>query len=71
MREQQAVAHRVADILADLLGGALGGLQRDIAGESFGDDDVDRTLAEVVALDETVIVEMGQRRLAQHRGPPP
>ena len=60
------MAHRVAQILADLLGRAFGGLQRDIAGEALGDDDVDRALADIVALDEAVIVEMGQSRLAQH-----
>ena len=54
-----------AQIFADLLGGALGGLQRDVAGEAFGHDHVDRALAEVVALDEAVIVEVRQVRLAQ------
>ncbi len=54
------MAHRVAHILADLLGGALGGLERDVAGETLGDDDVDRALAEIVAFDEAVIARFGK-----------
>ena len=41
-----------AQIVADLPGGALGGLERDVAGEAFGDHHVDRALADVVAFDE-------------------
>ena len=56
---------------ADLLGGALGGLQRDVAGEAFGDHDVDGALADVVAFDEAVIVEVRQIAFAQDAGRPP
>ena len=60
------MAHRVAHPLRDLLGGAFGGLERDVAGEALGDEDVDRALAEVVALDEAVIAQVGQRGFTQH-----
>ena len=40
--------------LTEQHGRAFGGLQRDIAGEAVGDDDVDGAGADVVSLDETV-----------------
>ena len=39
---QQIAGQSAAQIGADLLRGAFGGLQRDIAGKTFGDHDVDR-----------------------------
>ena len=53
----------------DLLGGALGGLQRDIAGEALGDEDVDRALAEIVALDEAVIAEVAASSVSRSTRP--
>src|SRR5581483_1337013 len=50
-------AHGRAQILPDLPRGPFRGLERDIAGKALGDHDVDRTLADVVALDEAVIFE--------------
>ena len=44
---------------------ALRRLQRDVAGKALGDRDVDGALAEVVALDEAVIVEARVVQLAQ------
>ena len=41
-----------SEIFADLARGAFGGLERDVAGKAFGDDDIDRTLADIVAFDE-------------------
>ncbi len=64
----KAIAHRVAYVLAELPGGALGGLERDVAGEAFGDENVDRAFAEVVAFDKAVIAHVGQVGLAQHAG---
>ena len=58
--------HRGAQILADLAGGAFGGLERDVAGETLGDDDVDLAVADVVAFDEADIVEIGHLPFAQN-----
>src|SRR3984885_884472 len=54
------LAYRVAHVLAELLGGSFGGFQRDIAGEAFDYDHIDRALAQIVALDETVVAEVRQ-----------
>ena len=70
----QRAAHRRAQIGGDLPGGALGGLERDVAGEALGHHHVDRALADVVALDEAVIVEVGKsasRRMRPGRLAPP
>src|SRR5271170_3084532 len=60
------LAHRVAHVLAELFGGSFGGLQRDIAGEAFGYDHIDGALAQIVALDEPVIVEVRQFSFPEH-----
>ena len=59
------MVHRVANILTDLFGRAFRGLQRNIAGEAFRDEDVDRALAEIVALDEAVVAQVRPGRVAQ------
>ena len=55
-------------IFADLARGAFGGFERDIAGKAFGDDDIDGALADIVAFDKAVIIEVGQFLLAQDGG---
>ena len=65
MRALQRTAHRALEIFADLAGGAFGGLERDIAGKTFGDDDVDLAAADIVAFDKALIVEIGQILFAQ------
>ena len=62
--------HRVLQILADLLGGALGRLQRDVAGEALDHDHVDLALADLVALDEAVVVERQLELPSAARAPP-
>ena len=47
---------------------ALGGLERDIAGEAVGDDDVDVAARQLVAFGEAVEAERQVVRLAQQRG---
>src|SRR5690606_10476527 len=37
--------------------GSFGGLQGNIAGEALGHHHIDRSLADIIALDETVVVE--------------
>src|SRR6202047_3350061 len=61
-------AKRFAQIFRYLIGRAFRGLQGDIAGEAFGDHDIDRSLANVVALDEAPVVEIWQTGLAQQAG---
>ena len=61
-----ACGHRAAQICGNLTRRAFGGLQRDIAGEAFGHDDVGRALADVVAFDEADVVEIAAAALAQH-----
>ena len=51
--------------MTELARGPLGGLERDIAGEALGNDDVDRALADIVAFDKAVIVEMRELTFAQ------
>src|SRR5690349_21766431 len=41
-----------ADVRTNLASGPLGGLERDITGKAFGDDHIDRALADVIAFDE-------------------
>ena len=60
---EQGPAHRIAQIFGELFGGSFGGFQGDIAGEALGDDDVDGSLADIVAFHEADIVEIA-------RGPP-
>ena len=57
---------------AELPRGALGCLERDVAGEALGDENVDRAFAEVIAFDEAMIAH-GWARLASRRtrGPQP
>ena len=52
--------------MRDLIGRSFRGLQGDITGEAFGDHDVDRSLADVVPLHKTRIINMRQIRFAQH-----
>ena len=59
-------AEGVADELCVELGRALDRLQRDVAGEAVGDDDVDDAGTDVVALDEAV--EEDRRALAAQHG---
>src|SRR6202040_736871 len=61
-------AKRFAQIFRYLIGRTFRGLQGDIAGEAFGDHDIDRTLANIVAFDETPVVEVWQTGLAQQAG---
>src|SRR5271156_581484 len=61
----QGACHRIAQILAELPRGAFGGFKRDIAGKPFGHDNIDFALADIVAFDEALIIEIGQRLLAQ------
>src|SRR6185437_9285168 len=56
----EIVVHGVAHILTELPCGALGCLQRDVAGETFGDENVDGALAQIVALDEALIAHVWQ-----------
>ena len=49
---EQRTAQRRTQEMHDELGRAFGGLQRDIAGETVGHDDVDRAFGNVVAFDE-------------------
>ena len=58
--------HGAAQILRELARGAFRGLERDIAGEAFGHHHVDRALADIVAFDEAVIVEMREMAIAQN-----
>ncbi len=62
---EQRPAHGVAQIFAKLFGGSFGSFQGDIAGKALGDHDVHGSLADVVALDEADIIEVGALRLAQ------
>src|ERR1700719_1746497 len=64
----QRPRHRALEIFGHLPGGAFGRLERNVAGKAFGDDDVDRALADVVAFDEAVIIEPRQFLLAQDGG---
>src|SRR4051812_19423724 len=57
--------HGAAQVLADLLCRALGGLQGDVAGEALGHNYVHGALAEIIPLDEAVIGEVREVRLAQ------
>src|SRR5690606_36315611 len=59
-------AHGGPQIAGDLTGGALRSLERDVARESFGNDDIDRALADIVAFDEAVISHRGHVSLTQH-----
>ena len=61
-------AHRRAQIFGDLPRGALGRLQRDIAAEAFGDNDVGSALADAVAFDKADEVELRQVGGAQQFG---
>ena len=58
-------AHRALEQCRELTRRAFRDLDRDVAGKSFGDDDVDHALADVVALDEADILEIRQACLAQ------
>ena len=49
---QKRAPQRAAQEMRDQLGGAFGGLERDIAGEAVGHDDVDRAFGDIVAFDE-------------------
>ena len=62
----ERAAHGAPEVFANLARRALGGFQRDIAGKALGHDDVDRALADVVALDKAEILEAGQFFVAQH-----
>ena len=64
----QRPRHRALEIFGHLPGGAFGRLERNVAGKAFGDDDVDRAFADVVAFDEAVIIEARQFLLAQDGG---
>src|SRR4029079_4461221 len=55
---EQRRTHRLAEIANDLTRRPLGGLQRDVAGEAFGDDDVYVSLGYVIAFDKANIVEV-------------
>ena len=57
--------HGRAQIFGDLPRRAFRRLQRDIAGEALGDDDVDRAPAEIVAFHEAAILEARVVHLAQ------
>src|ERR1700691_3601196 len=61
----ERTAHGAPQIFADLARGAFGGLERNVAGKAFGDNDVDRALADVVALDKAEILKAGQLFLAE------
>src|SRR5690606_19265435 len=56
---------RLPEIIRDLTGRALRRLERDIAGEAFGDHDIDDPPADVIALDETVIIDRVEIGFAQ------
>src|ERR1700678_2055303 len=62
----EIVAHGLAHILTELPCGTLGRLERDVAGEAFGDKNVDCALAQVVAFDEAPIAHVGQVGFAQY-----
>src|SRR5580700_2699077 len=64
----QRARHRAFEIFSHLPGGAFGGLERNVAGKAFGDDDVDRAFADIVAFNKTVISEARQGLLAQDGG---
>src|SRR5208337_5482873 len=61
----EIMAPRFAEILRHLAGGAFRRLEGDVTGESFGDHDIDRPLANVVAFDKATVVEIRQAALAQ------
>src|SRR4029078_2671569 len=58
--------HCRAQIRCELMRRPLRGLQRNVACKPFSDHDVHRTLADIVALDEAMVVEMRELALAQN-----
>ena len=64
----QRALERAAQQVGDEARGALGGLERDVAGETVGDDDVDLAARELVALGEAVEAKRQIIGLAQQRG---
>ena len=49
--------HGALQVYADLTRGAFCGFERDITREAFHHDDVDRTLTNLVALDEALVFQ--------------
>src|SRR6516164_10053681 len=58
-------AYRAFEIFSDLTRGALGCFQRDIPGETFRDHHIDLAAPDIVALDETLVIEIVEFLLAQ------
>src|SRR6185437_8403292 len=59
-------AHGRPDVFADLSGGPFRSLERDIAGKAFGNDNIHLAAADIIALDEADVVEIGPLRLAKY-----
>ncbi len=57
----QRRGHGIAQISPDLPGRALCGLERNVAGEPFGDHHIDGALAQIVAFDEALVGKSGAR----------
>ena len=62
--EERAV-HRLPEIGGDLLGCAFGRFQGDVAGEAFGDDNVNVATADAVALDKAGVGQARQVGFSQ------
>src|SRR5579883_3016598 len=58
-------AERLAHILPHLTGRAFRCFYGDVAGKAFGDNDIDCSLAYIIALNESMIDEIWQLPLAQ------
>src|SRR5262245_16904269 len=61
----QRPVHGQAQVRCKLMCGALCRLERDVAREPFRHDNIDRTFADVISLDEAMIVEVRELPLAQ------
>ena len=62
---EERALQRAPEIMRDELRGAFGGLQRHVAGEAVGDDNVDGTGADIVTLDKAAELD---RQVATRAG---